>query len=125
MTDTSRIAEILRCAGILLPNDYTRSWDYNRALNELAAEIDAALHPRIDTLEQLDALPFLTIVREVYGPSPSGCDYGAVWERRTSGWQCIAGSVMPPRDEHAPRLGCRVLYTPEPDALRDQETTHA
>ena len=39
MTDTSRIAEILRCAGILLPNDYTRSWDYNRALNELAAEV--------------------------------------------------------------------------------------
>ena len=51
MTDTSRIAQILRCAGILLPNDYTRSWDYNRALNELAAQIDAALHPRIDTLE--------------------------------------------------------------------------
>ena len=121
MTDTSRIAQILRCAGILLPNDYTRSWDYNRALNELAAQIDAAVHPRIDTMEQLDALPFLTIVREVYGPSPSACDYGAVWERRTSGWQCIAGSVMPPRDEHAPRLGCRVLYTP--DALRDQETT--
>ena len=125
MSDQARIAEILRCAGILLPNDYTRSWDYNRALNELAAQIDAVVHPRIDTMEQLDALPFLTIVREVYGPSPSGCDYGAVWERRTSGWQCIAGSVMPPRDEHAPRLGCRVLYTPEPDALRDQETTHA
>ena len=51
MTDTSRIAQILRCAGILLPNDYTRSWDYNRALNELAAQIDAAVHPRIDTLE--------------------------------------------------------------------------
>lgn len=78
-----------------------------------AAEIVAALHPRIDTVDQLDALPFLTIVREVYGPSPSGCDYGAVWERRTSGWHCIAGSVMPPRDEHAPRLGCRVLYHPE------------
>ena len=125
MSDQARIAEILRCAGILLPNNYTRSWDYNRALNELAAQIDAVVHPRIDTVEQLDALPFLTIVREVYGPSPSGCDYGAVWERRTSGWQCIAGSVMPPRDEHAPRLGCRVLYTPEPGALRDQETTHA
>ena len=125
MSDQARIAEILRCAGILLPNDYTPSWDYNRALNELAAQIDAVVHPHIDTMEQLDALPFLTIVREVYGRSPSGCDYGAVWERRTSGWQCIAGSVMPPRDEHAPRLGCRVLYTPEPDALRDQETTHA
>ena len=51
MTDTSRIAQILRCAGILLPNDYTPLWDYNRALNELAAQIDAALHPRIDTVE--------------------------------------------------------------------------
>jgi hypothetical protein len=69
----------------------------------------------IETVEQLDTLPFLSIVREAYGPSPSGTDYGAVWERRTSGWHCIAGSVMPPRDEYAPRLRCRVLYAPEVD----------
>ena len=114
--DLARIAEILRDRFPFVSA---------AGLGEIAAEIGAALRPRIDTMEQLDALPFLTIVREVYGPSPRACDYGAVWERRTSGWQCIAGSVMPPRDEHAPRLGCRVLYTPEPDALRDQETTHA
>ncbi|GJJ22311.1 hypothetical protein [Mycolicibacterium mageritense] len=63
MSDHARIAEILRSAGILLPNDYTRSWDYNRALNELAAQIDAAVRPRIETLEQLDALPPETIVK--------------------------------------------------------------
>ncbi|AOT25810.1 hypothetical protein SEA_TORTELLINI_65 [Mycobacterium phage Tortellini] len=84
-----------------------------RDAEDLAELIAQLVYPRIETVEQLDALPFLTIVREVYGPSPSGCDYGAVWERRTSGWQCIAGSVMLPRDEHRPRLGCRVLYAPE------------
>ena len=129
MSDQARIAEVLRRHRRVLNLDSGTSHCFAARSGQcdfaggvradweahVAPLIDAALHPRIDTLEQLDALPFLTIVREVYGPSPSGCDYGAVWERRTSGWQCIAGSVMPPRDEHAPRLGCRVLYTPEVD----------
>lgn len=37
------IAQVLRSAGILLPNDYTPAWSYDRKLNELAAEIDTAL----------------------------------------------------------------------------------
>lgn len=37
------IAQVLRSAGVLLPNDYTPAWSYDRKLNELAGEIDAAL----------------------------------------------------------------------------------
>lgn len=71
--------------------------------------------PRIiETVEDLDELPFLSVVREVYRPSPSGTNYGSVWERRTSGWQCIAGSVMPPGYE-IPRFPARLLYHPERD----------
>lgn len=63
----------------------------------------------IETPEELDTLPFLSIIREVFGPSPvAGCDYGGVWERRTSGWECIAAGVR--RD--APRFPAVVLYLP-------------
>jgi hypothetical protein len=37
------ISQVLRCAGVLLPNDYTPAWNYDRKLDELAAEIDTAL----------------------------------------------------------------------------------
>lgn len=66
----------------------------------------------IETPEQLAALPFLSLVREMFGPSPvAQCDYGGVWERRTSGWQCLSGSLMPPGYE-TPRLPARVLWAP-------------
>lgn len=68
----------------------------------------------ICTEEQLAALPFLSLVREIYRPSPgSGTDYGGVWERRTSGWHAIAGSVMPP-GYTSPRLPARLLWRAEP-----------
>lgn len=38
-----RIAKILRCAGVLLPNDYTPNWDYAREIHKLATKIDAEL----------------------------------------------------------------------------------
>lgn len=105
------IAEILRCAGILLPNDYTRSCDYNRALNELAAQIDAVVHPRIDTVEQLDALPTLSIVRDEW-MSAAGWHHSGIWERRGMSWHCIAAPVMPPGHPR-PNLPARLLYRPE------------
>ena len=43
LTARDVIAQVLRSAGILLPNDYTPAWSYDRKLNELAAEIDMAL----------------------------------------------------------------------------------
>ncbi|MDO3110057.1 hypothetical protein [Mycobacteroides abscessus] len=45
-----RIATILRCAGVLLPNDYTPTWDYKREIDELAAKIDKVLQPRPGTI---------------------------------------------------------------------------
>ncbi|NKY60402.1 hypothetical protein [Nocardia flavorosea] len=64
----------------------------------------------IETPEALDALPFLSIVREIVGPAPvSGCDYGAVWERRTSGWECIAAGIR----HNWVRFPARVLYVPD------------
>lgn len=68
----------------------------------------------VRAVEELDALPFLTIIREVYGQSPSGYDYGGVHERRTSGWECIAGVL---RDTPNPiRLPALILWTPEVQA---------
>lgn len=66
----------------------------------------------IRTAEQLDTLPFLALVREIR-PSPgSGTDYGAVWERRTSSWHAIAGTLMPP-GHRTPRLPALVLWNPD------------
>jgi hypothetical protein len=81
--------------------------------------VDAEL-PRLGlvvaTQEQLDALPFLAIIREVFKPSPGrGLDYGGVYERRTSGWHAIAGTYKDPADNGAPKLPCRVLYNPTID----------
>lgn len=45
-----RIAQVLRCAGVLLPNDYTPTWDYERGIAELAAAIDKELQPRPGTI---------------------------------------------------------------------------
>lgn len=45
-----RIATILRCADVLLPNDYTPTWDYKREIDELAAKIDKELQPRPGTI---------------------------------------------------------------------------
>jgi hypothetical protein len=108
VSDIDRIAEILRAHRRCAPGACTPEILATLIVQKLS------VHRRIETVEQLDALPFLTIVREVYGPSASGCDYGAVWERRTNGWECIAGTVMPPGYE-SPRLPCRVLYRPEVD----------
>ncbi|WP_109527288.1 MULTISPECIES: hypothetical protein [Nocardia] len=63
----------------------------------------------IRTPEQLAALPFLTIIREIRRPAPSGTDYGSVHERRTSDWHCIAGAL--PNDPI--RLPAVVIWDPE------------
>ncbi|NOR03664.1 hypothetical protein HGK72_26800 [Mycolicibacterium fortuitum] len=108
MSNTDRIAQILLCSGVLLPNDYTPTWDYNRQLRELAAKIDAELHPVIETVEQLDALPDHSIVR---------CAAGAAWHKQElycspgEPWWCAGSEIeSPARDVMLP---ARVLYTPE------------
>ena len=84
---------------------------------ELLAELKASRAQNeqrtITTDAELDALPFLAVVREKFSPSPgSGCDYGGIWERRTSGWQCLAGSLMPP-GYTCPHLPAAVLWEPK------------
>jgi hypothetical protein len=67
----------------------------------------------VNTQGELDTLPFLAIIREIFKPSPgNGLDYGGVYERRTSGWHPIAGTYKDAVDNGAPRLPCRVLYNP-------------
>lgn len=71
---------------------------------------------RVTTNEQLAALPFLSVIREEFRKSPSGNNYGGVYERRrTSGWECIAGAYKGSPDNGPPRLPCRVLWNPEED----------
>lgn len=108
MTNVDRITQILQCSGVLLPNDYTPTWDYNRKINELAAKIDAELHPVIETVEQLDALPDFSVVHD---------RVNTVWEKE---WHCGEGpwwqtSSDLPRSNEDFWLPARVLYTPEAD----------
>ncbi|AKQ06977.1 hypothetical protein PBI_OVECHKIN_75 [Mycobacterium phage Ovechkin] len=93
MSDQARIAELIR------------PWLRRRRDAEDVAELIAQLvYPRIETVEQLDALPIRSLVRS---------DIGEVFERLRGGWDCLhedgsAGLVMP----FAIRLPARVLYTP-------------
>lgn len=64
---------------------------------------------KISTEDQLDALPFLTVIREVR-PLRKGIDYGGIYERRTSGWQCIAGTWVEPERNGPPMLPVMVLW---------------
>lgn len=95
--------------------DWPRGFDERSALNasQLTAQriiADLDRHRTISTPEQLDALPFLAVIREVFRDSPSGVNYGGVYERRTSGWECIAGVYKDSSNNGTPRLPCRVLY---------------
>ncbi|OFB37949.1 hypothetical protein BA059_16765 [Mycolicibacterium sp. (ex Dasyatis americana)] len=93
--NVDRIAEILR--------DQFRFVSESR-LGEIAAEIDAELHPVIETVEQLDALPNGSVVLD----SEDGS-----WQRAWGFWyaggnrdSCPASDVW---------LPARVLWTPEVD----------
>lgn len=74
------IAQVLRSAGVLLPNDYTPAWSYDRKLDELAAEIDTALATEVGELRRLRA----TVLRlaEAYEQSAAELPtpHGAVTE---------------------------------------------
>jgi len=71
----------------------------------------------ITTAEQLDQLPFLTLIREQFRPAPSGADYGGVYERRTTGWTALAGVFIDAADNGEPRLPVQVIYHPDTDRL--------
>ena len=74
----------------------------------LADQIGDALRESrtVRTVEELDALPHLSLVRELG-------KYGAVWERRdetvcSHRWEQIAGDAL----SRYPRIPARVLYVP-------------
>ncbi|OMC46877.1 hypothetical protein A5742_25430 [Mycolicibacterium fortuitum] len=101
-----RIAQILRCSGVLLPNDYTPTWDYNRKITELAAQIDTELHPVIETVDELDTLPFHTVIqRDMPRSLP-------LW--KANHFWC-SGDRLLMLSEVAPQLPARVLYVPGDD----------
>ncbi|KLO25882.1 hypothetical protein ABW16_21450 [Mycolicibacter heraklionensis] len=99
---TARITEILR--------EYAYPAAPTHVANLIAQAAEEHYRPRIETVEQLDALPFLAIIRETNAQRPSDIDYGAVWERRASGWKCIAG--VGGEFAAQPQLGCVVLWSP-------------
>lgn len=93
-----------------MPGTYDDPYREHRA--HVAASWQEARTVR--TVEELDALPFLTLIREVYAPSPSGNDYGGVYERRVTEWECIAGVF---HEEQIPiHLPALILWTPEDGA---------
>lgn len=67
---------------------------------------------RIDTCDELAALPLKSMVREVLQRRPFAADHGGVWERRRSGWNQISGSTTQPPHE-APALPVRLLWHPK------------
>ena len=78
--------------------------EHRAQLRTRIAELEQQGHRLIEFPEQLAVLPFLAIIREVINPSPSGANYGAVWERRTSGWECIAGNAFRRTEPQLPAL---------------------
>lgn len=85
----------------------------------LAAHVAAALRESrtVRTVAELDALPHLTVIREIRRLSPSGLDYGAVYERHydTAGWKCISGNYRPVEANGPVELPARILYRPGED----------
>ena len=100
MSNTDRIAQILRER---LPLHLTAGGYVG--VPELAAAIDAELHPVIETVEQLDALPMGSVIR---GKTSS-------YERFADGhwWRPAAHLPVPLSALHVLVLPARVLYTPE------------
>ncbi|MCG7610362.1 hypothetical protein [Mycobacterium sp. CnD-18-1] len=98
MSNTDRIAQILRDR---LPLHLTAGGYVG--VPELAAAIEAELHPLIETVEQLDALPVRSVVRDEDGDIHEQDDCG-YW--RSPRYPSILDAVT---------LPARVLYTPEAD----------
>lgn len=116
-------AEFIAAARSLVPELIAELERKSAQLAEWRAQYDAIdtelerlrQQRTIGTVAELDALPFLAIIREIFKPSPGkGLDYGGVYERRTSGWHCIAGAYTADGPHNGPpRLPCRLLWLPE------------
>lgn len=106
MTLRDRIAYAIAQADGDLPGMEPASCDYEMA--DAVIEAIPELPAKITTADELDALPFLTVIREIR--PRCGVDYGGIYERRTSGWQCIAGTWVEPERNGPPTLPAMVLW---------------
>ncbi len=99
VSNVDRIAQILRASVYMA--DHPAHWP-----RETATKIDAALHPRIDTVEQLDVLPPDSVVRGRTGMPWHKDAAGAWWPASISGGG---------RDASLISLPALLIYTPEAD----------
>ncbi|OBB15485.1 hypothetical protein A5731_00525 [Mycolicibacterium conceptionense] len=106
MSNTDRIAQILRDR---LPLHLTAGGYVG--VPELAAAIDAELHPVIETVEQLDALPLNTVVVDAAG-IPRTSRHGD--SHMPGGWTHAGRSPLSSH-ELADGRPMRVVYNPEAD----------
>lgn len=116
MSNTDRIAQILRerfkysVRRLKIGSEWIDTGPEAVKVEDLAAEIDAALHPVIETAEQLDALPDHSIIR---------CAAGAAWHKQElhcapgEPWWCAGSEIEGPASDVM--LPARVLYAPEVD----------
>ena len=121
MSDVDRIAEALEgifatwingdgVCQILVDGDYDGI--EGRPIGEVAAEIYAALHPRIDTIDQLDTLPHGAVVRaSADGPNGSVYEKDLQYTQRGEPWWPSGYDVECASDDI--QLPAILLYTPE------------
>lgn len=108
----------LRISGQMAYDPDIQRRQIGKFIDLLVVAAEAPVATIVTTQDELAALPFLAIIREVFKPSPgNGLDYGGVYERRTSGWHSIAGTYKDAVDNGVPRLPCRVLYDPTQDRV--------
>lgn len=100
MSGQSRIAEVLRERfkySLTLAGKWIDTGPEAVEVDDLAAEIVAALHPRVETAEDLDALPEGSIIEAVKGVPE------VKWNGR---WYAMTS------DAFEPDLPARVIYSP-------------
>ncbi|BCI54964.1 hypothetical protein NIIDNTM18_42420 [Mycolicibacterium litorale] len=70
------------------------------------------VHQRIETVEQLDALPHGTLLVREY-TSAAGWKLNEVWERHNKVWHCLAAPLSPPsRHDGIPTLPAKLVWHP-------------
>lgn len=80
------------------------------------ALLDGAPDPRrVESAEELDALPFTAVIRETLPLRATGNDLSRVWEKWRDGWTCIGGKASSTDMPELPAvvLPAVVLWLPE------------
>lgn len=84
---------------------------HHEIADQITRAIDGAPDPRrVETAEELDALPFTAVIRETLPLRATGNDLSRVWEKWRDGWMCIGGKAS---GTDMPELPLVVLWLPE------------